>query len=284
MVFPECAWLPGVLRRQYNLHSHNLSQQALWQLLRPAVNRARAEVAGLPPVSLAGPFDAMRRANVPVVFGFSQHLLPRPADWDSRIHVTGFWVSDRVDTWQPPATLLDFLASGPPPVYVGFGSMDDYDDGETARRAIDAALSAGYRIIARIAPARLTTRLPAEAYVVSSIPHDWIFPRVAAVVHHGGLGTTAAALRSATPSVVVPFFADQPFWGARVARLGLGAMPIPRTALTQSALDRALRSVIANPEIKARTREFATLIGRERGCECAASVITEYVAGAAQKV
>ncbi|MGH9345886.1 MAG: glycosyltransferase [Vicinamibacterales bacterium] len=272
IVFPDWSWLPGPLRRRYNLVSHHLSQQALWQVLRPAINRARAKEADLPPLPLAGPFGAMRESRSPVIYGYSEHVLPRPADWAPHIQITGFWFLDGVEPWCPPADLLDFLSSGPMPVYVGFGSMDDYDAGHTARRAIDAALHAGYRVVARIGEQYLTGTLPPEAYVVASIPHDWIFPRVAAVVHHGGLGTTGAVLRAGTPSVAVPFFADQPLWGKRVAQLGLGAPPIPRATLAPQALEQALRGITSDPGMRRRAAEFAVTIAAEQGAERAAEL------------
>ncbi len=149
---------------------------------------------------------------------------PRPKDWGPNLHLTGYWFLDEPE-WEPPKELAEFLAAGSAPVYVGFGSMVP-KDAEVTALAVRAALKlAGVRGIVQGDPASSDE----DALAVQDVPHSWLFPRMAAVVHHGGAGTTAAGLRAGVPTVVCPFFGDQPYWGERVAALGAGPKP-PRSA------------------------------------------------------
>ncbi|MCP4593378.1 MAG: glycosyltransferase family 1 protein, partial [bacterium] len=156
-------------------------------------------------------------------------MAPKPSDWGEQAHVTGYWFLDHVSDWQPPADLVRFLESGPPPVYVGFGSMMSRRAEQTTRITLDALKQSGQRgLIATGWGALSQSDLPDEVFLIESVPHDWLFPRTAAVVHHGGAGTTGAGLRAGVPGIVVPFGGDQPFWARRVEALGVGPAPIPR--------------------------------------------------------
>jgi UDP:flavonoid glycosyltransferase YjiC (YdhE family) len=255
------SWLPG--RAVYNLLSHLLVGETFWQLARQAVNRARVDVLGLPPLPFLGPpMDLFHRT--PVLCGYSPAVVPRPPDWGTNMHMTGYWFLERNNGWLPPQPLLDFLQAGPPPVCVGFGSMLHPDAPRLTEVVTRALARAGQRGIlltgwGGMAPARATDRL----YVTESVPHDWLFPRAAAVVHHGGAGTTAAALRAGVPSVVVPFMADQPFWGWRVHALGAGPRPIALRQLTAGRLAGAVRQAVTDPGV----REGAARLGKQIQCE-----------------
>ena len=161
----------------------------------------------------------------------------------AHIHLTGYWFipAEADQDWTPPPAVQEFLQQGPAPIYIGFGSMSSRKPVETTHLILQALAQTGQRAILLSGWNGLAAeRLPATALVVESIPHDWLFQHVAAVVHHGGAGTTAAGLRAGVPSIVIPFFADQPFWGQRVADRGVGPRPIPRQQLTAARLAYAL--------------------------------------------
>jgi sterol 3beta-glucosyltransferase len=231
---------------------------------------------GLPPqpwgTSVVHRDDGTR---VPFLNGWSSHVAPDPPDWPSRgVETTGYWFLDRPDDWTPPAALTAFLDDGPPPVYVGFGSMAGRDPRRTTRIVLDALRRAGCRGLLASGWGGLSARdLPASVHLCDQVPHDWLFPRVAAVVHHGGAGTTAAGLRAGRPTVVCPFFGDQPFWGRRVHDLGAGPPPIPQTHLTAERLARALRTVTECPSIRARAAAVGEKIRREDGVANAVAFI-----------
>jgi UDP:flavonoid glycosyltransferase YjiC (YdhE family) len=214
--------------------------------------------------------------NNTLLYGYSAHVLPRPTDWGDFIHVTGYWFLEPPAGWQPPSDLVQFLEAGPPPVYIGFGSMFSRDPEATADLAIQALARSGQRGVLYGGWGGLKkAQLPETVFMADALPHSWLFPRMAAIVHHGGAGTTAAALRSGIPSIVTPFFGDQPFWGQRVAALGAGPQPIPRRRLTVDSLAKAIQIARTDEKMHKRAADLGERIRAERGIEQAASLIEQ---------
>ena len=175
----------------------------MWQPFAGPGNRWRRDVLGLPPLRL-GPFGRIHR-EVPILYGYSPTVLPRPDDWPHQHQVTGYWFLDRPGDWGPPPALVDFLADGPAPVYVGFGSMAPADAERLTAVALEALARTDQRAVLLAGWAGLGRAASSDrVLVVDSIPHDWLFPRMSALVHHGGAGTTASGLRAGVPAVVVP--------------------------------------------------------------------------------
>lgn len=270
------SWLGGPGRRA----SHRLSAIALQVPFRPAVRHARTDVLGLP----ARPVRP--RPGLPVVYGFSPQIVAAPRDWGTERHVTGYWTLPAGDGWTPPPSLEAFLAAGPPPVCVGFGSMATEDPRaltalvlESVRRAaVRAVLLSGWGGLEDLTAPQVGD---GDVMVLDEAPHDWLYPRCAAVVHHGGAGTTGAALSAGVPAIVMPFAVDQPFWGARVAALGVGPTPIPRRNLTVDALTAALRATVADRTMQERSAELGARIRAEDGV---ARAVEQYDAVAARVV
>lgn len=231
------------------------------------VNDWRKNTLGLPP---RGRFAAEDRlpdgTPVPVMQAYSPHVVPVPADWPPSVTATGYWFLDGDPAWQPESALADFLAAGPPPIYVGFGSMTTRDPEAKSRAVIEAVQTAGCRAVLASGWGGLrASNVPDSVFLIDQAPHDWLFPQVAAVVHHGGAGTTAAGLRAGKPTVVVPFFGDQSFWGRRVFALGAGPEPIPQKKLTAEGLAAAIRSAVGDATIQARAAELGAAIRAEDG-------------------
>ena len=224
-----------------------------------------------------GGFDILRTTageQIPILHAYSQHVAPAPTDWPEGVTATGYWFLDRVDTWRPPDELQDFLDRGSPPVYIGFGSMAGREPERLTRVVIDALQQANVRGIIATGWGGLTADdLPETMLKIDTAPHDWLFPRMAAVVHHGGAGTTAAGLRAGCPTVVSPFFGDQPFWGRRVYELGVGSQPIPQKKLTAPKLAAAIREVTTNPAIRQNAEVFGEQICSEDGVGVAIALI-----------
>jgi UDP:flavonoid glycosyltransferase YjiC (YdhE family) len=228
-----------------NRLSYRLAVQGFWQFFRRAINEARQSYFDMPPLPFLGPFGRYASEKRPILYGYSRHLVPRPADWPDHAWVTGNWFLERSRGWKPDRDLLAFMEAGPPPVYIGFGSMNSRDPQRTTRLVHDALAETGQRgILLSGWGGMISESRPKHIFVAEDIPHDWLFPRVSAVVHHGGAGTTAAGLRAGAPTVTIPFFGDQPFWGWRVYKLGAGPKPLPQKRLTKEklacAIDRAV--------------------------------------------
>jgi sterol 3beta-glucosyltransferase len=270
--------LPGWVNR---LH-HHLSDQVLWQAVRSLVNDGRRETLGLPPWPLFGPFARFRREAHPVLLAFSRHILPRPADWHAGIEVTGYWFLDKPSAWQPPTELVEFLQAGPPPIYVGFGSMTLVDQTATTALVLGAIAEAGCRAVIAAGWGGLGPNLSLpNIFTLEEAPHDWLFPRMAAVVHHGGAGTTAAALRAGVPSVLVPFVDDQFSWSRILALKGVAPEPVPQARLSVSGLGLAMRLALDDRAMRERAVALGALIQDEDGVAHAADRIEVIGTGAA---
>lgn len=223
------------------------------------------------------PFDGPRPS--PILYGFSPHVIPPPPDWPPSVHVTGYWFLDTDSGWQPPDDLLAYLDAGPPPVYVGFGSTVGEDMADVDRIAVEALRSAGQRGILMAGWAGIGDVVGAadDVFVLDTAPHDWLFPRMAAVAHHGGAGTTATGLRSGVPSILIPFGNDQPFWGRIVQGVGVGPAPIPRRKLTAERLAAAIRQAITDQAMRDRAAESGGRIRAEDGVARAVEAINRYL-------
>ncbi|GAA1233142.1 glycosyltransferase [Pseudonocardia alaniniphila] len=217
----------------------------------------------------------------PICHGFSPAVIPRPADWPATTHVTGYWWPATSPRWQPPEELVDFLGAGPAPVFVGFGSMTP--NHERLHDVVAAAVKrAGVRAVVQSGWAELGP-VGDDILVVGDMPHDWLFPRMAAVVHHAGAGTTGAGLRAGVPAIPVPVLLDQPFWAARLHRLGVAPHPLPLDELTADNLTATLRSCLDGSTYRDRATELARLVRADDGPAVVLSLIAQLHGGRGQR-
>jgi sterol 3beta-glucosyltransferase len=274
-LFPDAPrWLP--LRGVYNRLTHALGGEYLWQLCRKTINEARDQILGLPPIPFLGP-PYRFFTQTPALHGYSHYVVPHPSDWGANHRVTGYWFLDEPMEWQPPDDLLNFLDSGPPPVYVGFGSMHNEDPETATRLVVEALQITGQRGILLTGWGGLKEVAGAEdCFVVDAVPHDWLFPQMAAVVHHGGAGTTAASFRAGVPSVVVPFMCDQPFWAKRSHQLGVAPPPLPRKQLTVHGLARSINQAVKDTRLQQKAAALGSRIRAESGVHRAVDFFHEF--------
>lgn len=252
--------------------SHRVSALQLRVMVGSGGREVR-EALGLPPR------PAPRAPGLPVLYGYSRYVVPVPPEWGPERHVTGYWTLRDGDDWTPPRELTAFLAAGPAPVCVGFGSMVGQDPAGLAALVVEAVRGAGTRVVLLSGWGGLRAVTGDDVLVLEQAPHDWLFPRCAAVVHHGGAGTTGAAVRAGVPAVVVPFGADQPFWASRVAALGTGPAPVPRRQLTAGRLAGALYEA-ADPGMRHR----ATTIGEQVRAEDGVGVAVGHYTALAERL
>jgi sterol 3beta-glucosyltransferase len=249
-----------------------------WQGFSRRTNRARQNVLGLPPLPLHEPWTVLNRRRVPLLDGYSAVVVKRPPDWGNWIHVTGYWFLEDSPEWIPPSEVVDFLESGPPPVFVGFGSTPFPGASAATEVVVKALERAGQRGIVVAGSSGLAKgRLSDQVLSIDSAPHGWLFPRVAAAVHHAGAGVTGAALQAGLPSVTVPVFGDQPFWARRVFELGAGPRPIPAKRLSIEALASAIRSATDDEKIRCRAADIGRQIRAEDGVARAVEAFHQHV-------
>ena len=256
----------------------SLTGQVVWQSTRQADSKLRRDLLGLHPLPFFGPYARQQREGIPVFYAYSPAVLPPPADWPTRMQVTGYWFLDPPPGWQPPADLLHFLQAGPPPVSIGFGSMPSRDAEATLHLVLRALDLSGQRgvLLGGWAGIGKERTLPERIFSVESVPHSWLFPRMAAVVHHGGAGTTGAGLRTGIPSILTPFIADQPSWARQVYALGVGPAPLPFQTLTAERLAQAIREAVTNPAMRRRAAELGRQIQAEDGLGRTSEVFLRY--------
>lgn len=262
-----------------NRLTHIAAEFAWQQIMGRPFNRWRKDRLGLPPIPLTRwPYTQLDGRPLPRLYHVSPAVIPPPPDWDRHAHITGYWFLDHADGYQPPADLLDFLEGGPPPVYIGFGSMAERRVEETTDIVLGALALSGQRGLLLTGWAGIgQADLPDDVFKIDSAPHSWLFPRMAAVVHHGGAGTTGAGLRSGVPSILVPFAGDQPFWAWQVGKLGVGPTPIPRSRLTAKRLAAAIQTAVTDLAIRQRAASLGEQIRREDGIGQAVGIIQEYL-------
>lgn len=261
----------------FNLLTHHVVKQVMWQGFRAGDQKVRQAVLGLPASPFWGPRKVNHRVQPPVIHGISPSVLPRPRDWPAHVHMAGYWLLDPQRDWQPPEDLKRFLDAGEKPFYIGFGSMGNRDPEATAELVLGALQRTGQRaVLLKGWGGMFKGQAPDHVFFSDAIPHTWLFPRMRAVVHHGGAGTTAAGLRAGVPNAVVPFFGDQPFWGHRVQQLGVGPAPMPRKTLTADQLTRAIETVLGQPSMTEKARTLGKKIQAEQGLQDTIGVIERY--------
>lgn len=244
------------------------------------LNQWRRARFGLRPWrSYSAMLNARRSFGTPWLFGFSPSVLPAPADWEDYQHVTGYWFLDAPSAWQPPVGLTHFLASGPPPVYIGFGTMGDRNVEQRTRMILRALELSEQRAVLAPGWGGLTRgHAPANVFYLENVPHAWLFPRMAAVVHHGGAGTTAAALRAGVPSVITPFVIDQYAWADLVVKLGVSPRTTDIHKLTAEKLAAAICVAVSDSALRARAAALGERIRAEDGVARAVEIIERHAA------
>lgn len=251
---------------------------AIWSIGRDGVRALRRDLA-LDPL----PYLGVRPADEPTTLhAYSPSVLPRPGDWPAHFHVTGFLFLDAARSWTPPASLLRFLEAGPPPLCIGFGSMTSADPKRLFSLLLGGLRHAGQRAVLLGGWNDLGQggELPDSVYALDQAPHHWLFPRTAGVVHHGGAGTTGAALRAGVPSLVIPHNFDQPFWGKRVSELGVAPAPLRLNDLTAARLAGALHRLTHDADMRGRAAELGRRVQAEDGLKAAVDRIHSVIAGA----
>lgn len=252
-----------------NYASYGIVEFLTWQGLGSVINKFRATLDLEPIPTTVGPALA-EALQVPFTYCWSPALVPKPADWPPHIDVCGFFFRDP-PPYEPPAAIVKFLESGPPPIYIGFGSIVLEDPANMTSLILEAVEACGVRAIISRGWSNLGEGLSDQAdnvLFIGDCDHEWLFQHVVAVVHHGGAGTTACGLKNACPTLVVPFFGDQPFWGDMIAEARAGPRPMPHKLLSSQNLVDAIQLLLA-PETKQAAQRISSQMASEQGVQAA---------------
>jgi sterol 3beta-glucosyltransferase len=268
---------PSTHRPVENFFSYGVVDLLVWAGIGDLVDAFRTETLKLPPIALTDGAALIEDHEVPFTYLWPASLVPKPEDWGPHVDLANFIQYEQAHVYEPPQALLDFLAAGEAPVYVGFGSVVAEDPAALTRTIFSALAKAGARGIVSEGWAHLGGAAPPpNVYVIGDCPHDWLFARCRAVCHHGGAGTTAAGLRAGLPTVVVPFFGDQFFWGRIVADAGAGPEPIPIRRLNSENLMAAF-DACRRPQIRERASELGVRLRATDGVELAVQSVERHL-------
>jgi UDP:flavonoid glycosyltransferase YjiC (YdhE family) len=262
-----------------NFISYTLVEMLTWQGLGDVINRFRVKDLSLDPISLIWAPGMLTRLKIPHTYCWSPALIPKPKDWGNQISIAGFYFLSLASNFTPPPDLKAFLDAGPPPVYIGFGSIVLDDPNGMTKLIFDAVRKTGQRALVSKGWGGFGADelgIPEGVFMLGNVPHDWLFKNVSCVVHHGGAGTTAAGIACGVPTVVVPFFGDQPFWGAMVAKAGAGPDPINHKELTADNLAEAINKAL-EPATRERAQDLANSISHENGTESGAQSFHQFL-------
>lgn len=267
--------LPDLKLRSLNRWTHKLSHRIAFWTSKFGYEQVRRRV-GLPKRKLYSPFDGCSdRLQTPVLCAWSPSVIPPSSEWSTNVHVTGYLFGELDGTYRPSAELQNFLDAGDAPICISFGSMLNRDaeriDGvvreslrQTKNRGIILSGWSGVKNVSSM-----------KVLYLDAVPHQWLLPRCKMIVHHGGAGTTSAGLRAGIPNLVIPYAADQPFWGRRVNAIGAGPRPIPVRKLS---VENLTRSIAECADITTRNRAHA--IGQdlrsESGVTTSIQIIEKY--------
>lgn len=253
--------MPDLKFRSLNRLTHSISQKITWWTSSFGYEQVRRR-AGLPKRKLYLPFyNDPLHPSTPILCAWSPSVLPASKDWTGNVHVTGYYFFDKDNSYKPSIELMDFLHAGKPPVCISFGSMVNRDAERIDSIVRDALKKTKNRGVILSGWSKVNDSANNDVLHVNAVPHDWLLPRCKMIVHHGGAGTTSAGLRAGVPNVIVPFTADQPFWGKRVYAIGAGSKPVYVNQLSVEKLTQA----IIEAEVEVIRKRVETIGHRIRG-------------------
>ena len=269
MGFPEIP-LPG-----YNRKSYQVAESIVWQMFKKVINNWREQELGIDPISRKEYFYHGDSIKPIILYGFSPTVVKRPLDWGKENHLTGYWFPSDPD-WQPSPALEKFIEDGTPPIFIGFGSMPIKNPTWTTQTILEALKITNQRAILHKGWGGLGKQdLPENIFKIDYAPYEWLFPRMAMVINHGGSGTTGFALKAGIPSCAVPIGFDQVYWGRRINTFGVGPEPIKLQKLSAASLANAIQMGINDLDIRKNAASVGQKIRSEDGIKTAVAVIEE---------
>ena len=257
--------------------SHKCLEKGFWLCFKKSCNKLRKKEWSLAKLTSC-PIDILRKNNVPTLLGYSEAIVSKPRDWSENEIITGYWQRESKTEYKPNSELVEFLEAGDrPPIYIGFGSMPIGDVDNLLTMIQKALKICNERAIVFLSyNKRVQFEHDERIFLTDSVPHSWLFPRVAATVIHGGAGTCAASLKAGKPTIVIPFMGDQIFWGEQIYKKGAGPKPILYKLLNAAKLAELINAV-KNKQIIENAKHIGEALQKENGSIIAAEKIHFYL-------
>ncbi|MFV8128617.1 glycosyltransferase [Streptomyces syringium] len=269
MLLPRLSAGSAMPHHGYRL-AENLARAAMNPLYAPALSWVRREL-GMRHQKTRTLGTVLRSQRV--LHGYSSALLPKDSALPDGHTCVGYWWPAPDPDWRPDERLADFLASGPAPVYFGFGSVSPGDAQELSATITEAVRRLGVRAVVQTGCQGLNVSGPGTL-TIGECPHDWLFPRMTALVHHAGPGTVGAGLRAGVPALPAPLALDQPFWARRMTALGLAPTSLNPRRLTARKLADALHTTLHDEQYRNRCTELSKIISTEDGTAAALTALS----------
>lgn len=268
----------GSLGGAYNRFSQRAVWSVVWAAVGKTINDWRAQCGLQGWRSYGDMFDSRHQNGAPSLYAYSARVLAKPTDWPASDHVVGHWPLPLPTGWKPPEDLADFIERGDPPVFVGFGSMYTAYPEDTTREVLRALEISGKRGVLYVGGGRALARIEAsrDVFYVDSVPHGWLFPQMAAVVHHGGAGTTMSGIRAGVPTIIAPLDYDQFGWAKHLAVLGVGLSAGPLNRLSAPKLAKSISRAVADARMRAAARALGEDVRAEDGIGNAIDVLEQF--------
>lgn len=269
---PTPKYLPA--KGVYNATSHYTIDNLIWKMVRPIISKGW-QALHQESIPKKNPLYEAFEKNPPLLlYGYSPTILPKPQDWATYQHVTGYWFLPAPKNWQAPKKLVDFIAAGEAPIFAGFGSMNKSE--KVWRCTIEALKQTKKRCIIlgdKKQLANFNLYEDGNFYILNNAPFDWLFPQMSMLIHHGGAGTTAIGVKSGIPNLIIPSIAEQRFWCNQIYKIGAAPKCVHRNKVSTAKIVAAINEMTNNKMMRLKAQQLALKIRQENGVETAANLV-----------
>ena len=275
--FPPVALPDLPFGKLYRKAMHNLNTVMFRNSARFMYKRLQKTSSELPHLA-SWPFSGPVENQPPILFAYSNHVLPKPDDWPSNAHVTGYWQMPLANDWDPPKRLNDFIQEGDAPIFFSPGSMQSDKSNALLEMVIQAARNVKKRIVLGVSPDVVSDELKnLDLICAKGVPHTWLFPKMSYILHHGGAGTSGTAVAAGIPNSAIPFSLDQTFWAKRLSQLGVGPAAPPTKKLTIHAIEQMILDATKNEKYSNQAKLIAEKMKSEDGISTTIAIIKDLV-------
>lgn len=273
--FPNLALFPkGNLGKKLNRLTYKIMDKAESASIKE-VNDFRVKTLNLPKRKSGEYTFKIDNKQIPIIYPISSYLFKEVKSWENKVYIPGFFYLD-IENQVLDEKIIEFVNNGKEPIVISFSSMPLKDADSFKEKLIKALISTNNRAIILVGNSGIRLESNENIMVIKSAPHTLLFPLAKGIIHHGGVGTMAAALKSGKPQIIIPFSVDQPFWANRLYKLGYALKPLKELEVTTDELISRFKE-LDNFEVNKKALEIKEVLLKENGTEKAIEYIENYI-------